>query len=183
MYGRYSEPICLSRDCDAVAVPEGVAITLPKGTVGTLAQALGGSFTVYVQGKMFRIAGHDADALGKQAIVAPELPADASLEEVEKLVWEQMKTCFDPEIPVNIVDLGLVYECRVEPRDDGFREVFVKMTLTEQSCGMGQVISDDVRSRIELISVVSAARVELVFDPPWKPEMMSEVAKLETGLF
>ncbi len=183
MYGKYSEPICLSRDCDAVAVPEGVAITLPKGAVGTLAQALGGSFTVYVQGKMFRIAGKDADALGKQAIVPPKLSADASAEEVRRLVWEQMKTCFDPEIPVNIVDLGLVYECRIDSLEDGSREVFVKMTLTEPSCGMGQVIADDVRSRIELISAVSAAHVDLVFDPPWKPEMMSEVAKLETGLF
>ena len=183
MYGRYSEPVCLSRDCDAIAVPEGVAITLPKATIGTLAQALGGSFTVYVQGKMFRIAGQDADALGKEPMVMPELPADASLEEVEKLVWEQMKSCFDPEIPVNIVDLGLVYECRVESRQDGSRAVYVKMTLTEPSCGMGQVIAEDVKSRIELIAAVSEAHVDLVFDPPWKPEMMSEVAKLETGLF
>lgn len=183
MYGRYSEPVRLSRDCDAVTVPEGITVSLPTGTVGSLAQALGGSFTVYVQGKMFRIAGKDADALGKEPVVLPELPSDASDEEVERLVWEQMKTCFDPEIPVNIVDLGLVYECRIEPGEHGSREVSIKMTLTEPSCGMGQVLAEDVKSRVELISAVSMAHVTLVFEPPWRPEMMSEVGKLETGLF
>ena len=108
---------------------------------------------------------------------------DIQKAELKTKIVEILKTCYDPEIPVNIVDLGLVYECRVEPRQDGSRGVYVKMTLTEPSCGMGQVIAEDVRSRIELISAVSEAHVDLVFDPPWKPEMMSEVAKLETGLF
>ena len=183
MYGRSSEPVRLDRDCEAIAVPEGVKVNLPKGTLGSLAQALGGSFTVYVQGRMFRIAGQDADALGKTPLPLPELPADASVDDLEKLVWDQLRTCFDPEIPVNIVDLGLVYECRIEPSGDGSHEVFVRMTLTEPSCGMGDVISEDVASRIELVPTVSKAHVVLVFDPPWSRDMMSEVAKLETGLF
>jgi probable FeS assembly SUF system protein SufT len=182
MYGRVKEPVTLGRDCRAVAVPEGVDVSLPKGTVGTLTQALGGNFTVYVRGHMFRIAGADADALGRTRPATPELPAGATHADVEKLVWEQMKTCYDPEVPVNIVDLGLIYECRVEPRGNDAREVFVKMTLTEPSCGMAQWLADDVKSRIELIPTVQAAHVELVLEPRWTPERMSAVARLETGL-
>ncbi len=182
MYGRYSEPVRLSRDCPAVTVPEGLEVNLPKGTVGSLAQALGGSFTVYVQGKMFRIAGSDGDALGKQPIEPPTLPEHASTEDVTATAWEQLRSCYDPEIPVNIVDLGLVYECRVAESAGQEREVWVKMTLTDPSCGMGEVLAQDVTSRLELIPTVAAAHVEIVFDPPWKPDMMSEVARLETGM-
>ena len=182
MYGKFSEPVQLTRDCTGIAVPEGVAVDLPKGTVGSLAQSLGGNFTVYVRGRMFRIAGADADALGKQPPPAPELPPDASRADVERLVWEQMKTCFDPEIPVNIVDLGLVYECRIEEKQADIREVFIKMTLTEPSCGMGDVITQDVKGRVELVPTVVAAHVELVFDPPRTWDRMSEVARLETGM-
>ncbi len=183
MYGRSSEPVRLNRDCDAVAVPEGVEVSLPEGTLGSLVQALGGSYTIYVQGRMFRIAGEDADALGKTPLPLPQLPADASAADLEKLVWDQLRTCFDPEIPVNIVDLGLVYECRIEPQGDSGHEVLVRMTLTEPSCGMGKVLSEDVAGRIELVPTVSKAHVQLVFDPPWSRDMMSDVAKLETGLF
>lgn len=182
MYSKSSEPVTLTRDCTAVAVPEGVTVNLPKGTVGSLTQWLGGSFTVYVQGRMFRIAGEDAEALGKEPPPVPVLPPDPSREDLEKLVWEQMKTCYDPEIPVNIVDLGLVYECRLEEGEGETRQVFVKMTLTEPSCGMGGVLADDVKTRIEMIPTVSAAHVELVFDPPWTWDRMSEVARLETGM-
>jgi probable FeS assembly SUF system protein SufT len=182
MYGKVNQPVVLARDCAAVAVPEGVDVNLLKGTVGTLAQTLGGNFTVYVRGRMFRIAGADADALGRTPPPVPVLPAGATHEDVENLVWEQMKTCYDPEIPVNIVDLGLVYECRVEPCSDGRREVFVKMTLTEPSCGMGQFLADDVKSRIELIPTVKAAHVDLVFEPRWTAECMSPVARLDPGL-
>jgi probable FeS assembly SUF system protein SufT len=182
MYGRLQEPVTLGRDCPAVAVPEGVDVTLPKGTVGTLTQSLGGNFTIYVRGHMFRIAGADADALGRTSPAAPTLPEGASHGDVEKLVWAQMRTCYDPEIPVNIVDLGLIYECRVEPRGEDRREVFVKMTLTDPSCGMAQWLTEDVKSRIEAIPTVEAAHVEFVLEPRWTRDRMSPVARLETGL-
>jgi Predicted metal-sulfur cluster biosynthetic enzyme len=114
MYDRNAEMVTLSRDCEAVLIPAGNTITLPAGTLGQITQALGGSFTVYVNGNLVRIAGQDADALGREPVSLLELPPDASDEDVEKLVWDQMRTCFDPEIPINIVDLGLVYECRIE---------------------------------------------------------------------
>jgi probable FeS assembly SUF system protein SufT len=183
MYGKSCEPVRLSRECPAVAVPEGVPVTLPKGTVGSLSQALGGSFTVYVQGKMFRIDGRDADALGKEPLRPPELPAGAGDADIERLVWEQMRGCYDPEIPVNVVDLGLVYECRIETGADGGREVFVTMTLTDPACGMGEVLACDMQSRLELVPTVRAAHVSVVFDPRWTPERMSEVAKLATGVY
>jgi probable FeS assembly SUF system protein SufT len=182
MYGRVNHPLTLARDCPAVAVPEGVDVSLPKGTVATLTQALGGNFTIYVRGHMFRVAGVDADALGRTPPPAPELPKEASHADVERLVWEQMKTCYDPEIPVNIVDLGLIYECRVEPVGERQRQVFVKMTVTEPSCGMARWLAEDVKSRIELIPTVETVRVEMVFEPRWTPERMSAVARLETGL-
>jgi probable FeS assembly SUF system protein SufT len=183
MYGKSCEPVRLVRDCAAVAVPQGVPVTLPRGTVGSLSQALGGSFTVYVQGKMFRIDGRDADALGKEPLQAPELSEGASEADVERLVWEQMRACFDPEIPVNIVDLGLIYDCRIETRPDGQRAVFVTMTLTEPGCGMGDVMACDVKSRVELVPTVAEAYVSVVFEPRWTPDRMSEVAKLTTGVY
>jgi probable FeS assembly SUF system protein SufT len=184
MYEKDSETVTLHRDCLAVAVPQGVEIELPKGTVGSLVQALGGSFTVYVRGKMFRINGEDADALGKKSPPPlPELPPGASDEELKRLIWEQMKTCFDPEIPVNVVDLGLIYRCHVEKQEDDSYEVFIEMTLTVPSCGMGDVLAQDVKQRVELIPSVTAVHVKLVFEPPWTRERMSDLARLETGLY
>jgi probable FeS assembly SUF system protein SufT len=183
MYSRTSEPVRFERDCDAVLVPQGEQVTLPAGSVGYITQALGGSFTVYVEGNLFRIRGADADAIGKPPLAAPELPEGAGDDDVEKLVWQQLRTCFDPEIPVNIVDLGLVYECEVKPASDGRREVAIKMTLTAPGCGMGDTLVDDVRAKLELIPTVDAADVDLVFDPPWNRDMMSESARLEMGLF
>jgi probable FeS assembly SUF system protein SufT len=182
MYSRTSEPVRFERDCEAVMVPQGETVTLPAGQVGYITQALGGSFTVYVEGNLFRIANEDADAIGKEPMPAPVLPEGAGDDEVEKLVWSQLRTCFDPEIPINIVDLGLVYECDVKPRADGLREVAVRLTLTAPGCGMGDILVEDVRSKIERVPTIAHADVELVFDPPWNREMMSEAAKLETGL-
>ncbi|MEJ7746758.1 MAG: putative Fe-S cluster assembly protein SufT, partial [Luteimonas sp.] len=142
----------------------------------------GGSYTVFVEGNLFRIAGRDADAIGKEPPQALELPPGASDEDVEQIVWKQLRTCFDPEIPINVVDLGLVYEAVIHPRDDGRRDVEVKMTLTAPGCGMGDILIDDVRSKLELIPTVAEADVELVFDPPWNRTMMSEAARLETGM-
>lgn len=182
MYSRSSEPIHFERDCPAVMVPQGDNVTLPAGSYGYITQALGGSYTVFVEGNLFRIAGKDGDAIGKEAPAPLELPAGAGDEDVERLVWQQLRTCFDPEIPVNIVELGLVYEAQVEHGDDGQRTIAVKMTLTAPGCGMGDVLVDDVRSKLEMIPTVSEADVELTFDPPWGRHMMSEEARLETGM-
>jgi len=182
MYFAHNEPVTFSRDCDAVLIPSGEKVTLPSGTYGFVTQALGGSFTVYIEGNLFRVAGIDADAIGKEPLKAPEIPEDASESDVEAVVWEQLRTCFDPEIPINIVDLGLVYECTIERTDEGGRIVHVKMTLTAPGCGMGDILAADVREKIELIPTVERADVELVFDPPWNQSMMSEAARLEAGL-
>lgn len=177
-----SEPFTMVRDCPAVMVPHGDQVTLPAGQIGYITQALGGSFTVYVEGNLFRIAGSDADALGKEPPPPIELAADAGDADVEKLVWQQLRTCFDPEIPVNVVDLGLVYDVSVEHDDDGSRRVYVKMTLTAPGCGMGDILVDDARTKLEMIPTVVEADVDLVFDPPWNHSMMSDAAKLETGM-
>ncbi len=182
MYSRNSEPVRFERDCAAVLVPQGDAVTLPAGTIGYITQSLGGSWTVFVEGNLMRIAGGDADAIGKEPPAPIELPEGASDEDVETLVWRQLRTCFDPEIPVNIVELGLVYSAQVSTQEDGQRKVDVNMTLTAPACGMGDILVEDVRSKIELIPTVAEADVELVFDPPWNRTMMSDVARLETGM-
>jgi probable FeS assembly SUF system protein SufT len=181
MYSRSSEPVRFERDCAAVLVPQGDEVTLPAGTVGYITQSLGGSWTVFVEGNLMRIAGKDADAIGKEPPTPIDLPEGASDEDVEALVWRQLRTCFDPEIPVNIVELGLVYSAEVATREDGQRAVAVRMTLTAPACGMGEILVDDVRGKIEMIPTVAEADVELVFDPPWNRSMMSDVARLETG--
>lgn len=181
MYDR--DPVVLKRACEAVMIPAGTRVIIPEGTEVNLAQTLGGSFTVYVDGSLLRIAGKDADALGLEPVEAPSLPDNASTADVEKLVWQQMKTCYDPEIPINIVDLGLVYECRLTDLDDGTKRVDVKMTLTAPGCGMGNILAADVKEKIESVPLVREAHVELVFDPPWSRDMMSEEAKLQSGLY
>lgn len=163
-------------------VPQGQTVTLPAGESGYITQALGGSFTVYVDGNLFRIKGADADAIGKEPPPLIALAEGASDADVEKLVWQQLRTCFDPEIPVNIVDLGLVYDCELAYDEAGRRVVNVRMTLTAPGCGMGDILVDDVRAKIEAIPTVATADVELTFDPPWNHAMMSDVAKLETGM-
>jgi probable FeS assembly SUF system protein SufT len=182
MYSRSSEPVRFERDCAAVLVPQGEVVTLPAGSIGYITQSLGGSYTVFVEGNLFRIAGLDADAIGKEPPEALTLDAGADDEAVEQLVWKQLRTCFDPEIPINVVDLGLVYEANVSRGEDGERTVEVKMTLTAPGCGMGEILVDDVRSKLEMIPTVAEADVELVFDPPWNRSMMSEAARLETGM-
>jgi probable FeS assembly SUF system protein SufT len=177
-----NEPVTLARDCDAVLIPAGEEVKLPAGINGFITQALGGSFTVYIEGNLFRIAGADADALGQEPIRPPEVPENASNEEIEAVIWQQMRTCFDPEIPINIVDLGLIYDCEIEEPQKGHRFVRIKMTLTAPGCGMGEILAEDVREKIEIIPTIERAEVELVFDPPWSQSMMSEEARLEAGL-
>jgi probable FeS assembly SUF system protein SufT len=182
MRASQNEPVTFSRDCDAVLIPSGDTGVIPKGAEGTLTQALGGSFTVYIQGNLFRIAGSDADAIGQPVQEPPQLPPNASDRDVEALVWEQLATCYDPEIPIDIVELGLIYECTLLPLGMGERQVNVKMTLTAPGCGMGDVLADDVRSKVLLVPTVVQANVEIVFDPPWSSDMMSEAARLQTGM-
>jgi probable FeS assembly SUF system protein SufT len=181
MYTR-GDPVALIRDCEATLVPLGNRVIIPRDTEVVIAQALGGSYTVYVSGNMARIDGHNADALGLEPEAEPELPENADASEIKEFVWERMKTCFDPEIPINIVDLGLVYDCNLTPLGDNRYQVDVVMTLTAPGCGMGDVIAADVRHKLERIPQVEKARVELTFDPPWDREMMSDAAKLQTGM-
>ncbi len=164
-------------------IPLGDELTIPAGTVGYITQALGGSFTVFIDGNLFRVAGVDADAIGKQPVMPPSLPEDATEDDVERLLWDQMKTVYDPEIPVNVVDLGLIYRCEMKTDEKGTRIVEVEMTLTAPGCGMGDILVDDVRSKLELVPTISEVNVELTFEPPWNHSMMSEVARLETGMF
>jgi probable FeS assembly SUF system protein SufT len=182
MYRHEQEPITFHRDVEAVMVPAGVPVTLREGKTGFITQALGGSFTVYVEGNLFRVAGKDADALGKEAVIGPELPPNATDDDVRELVWEQMRACYDPEIPINIVELGLVYTCDIKREDDGDRVASITMTLTAPGCGMGEVLVQDVKDKVELVPTIKRADVELVFDPPWNQTMMSEAARLQTGM-
>jgi probable FeS assembly SUF system protein SufT len=182
MHSHENEPIVVQRDVKAVAIPAGVEVNLKLGSVGYITQALGGSFTVYIDGNLFRIAGQEADAIGKTAAVAPDVPPGASEDDIKAVVWKQLRTCYDPEIPVNIVDLGLVYECDVSKNDDATRTVDIKMTLTAPGCGMGEVLVQDVRDKVEIVPTVARANVELVFDPPWNHSMMSDEARLQTGM-
>jgi probable FeS assembly SUF system protein SufT len=182
VYRHEHEPVTLTRDVEAIMVPAGIPVTLREGKTGFITQALGGSFTVYVEGNLFRIAGKDAEALGKEALLGPELPPDATDDDVKQLVWDQMRACYDPEIPINIVELGLVYSCEVTRDETGERIVEIKMTLTAPGCGMGEVLVQDVKDKVEVIPTIKRADVELVFDPPWNQSMMSDAARLQTGM-
>jgi probable FeS assembly SUF system protein SufT len=182
-----NDPITLTRDVDASVIPVGTKVTLQKGESAYVTQSLGGSYTVIVNGNMFRIEGKDADALGMQAAAktsAFAAGAPVSLEQVEKEIWNQLRSCYDPEIPVNIVDLGLIYDCHVEPLAAGnnnFR-ANVKMTLTAPGCGMGPVLQQDVQNKLLSIENVDDVNVELVWEPQWNQGMMTEAAKLQLGL-
>jgi probable FeS assembly SUF system protein SufT len=182
MFGNSHEPIEISRDVDAVIIPAGETLKLRAGTSGFITQALGGSFTIYVEGNLFRIAGADADAIGKEPVPPPEIPENATDEDIEGVIWEQLKTCYDPEIPVNIVDLGLIYECRIKALGNGERSVSIEMTLTAPGCGMGDILVQDAQEKVAVIPTIADVSVELVFDPPWHIGMMSDEARLQTGM-
>lgn len=182
MRSHENEAFVLSRNTPAVMVPSGDQIELKAGLSGFITQALGGSFTLYVEGNLYRLSGENADAIGKQGFIPPQLPPDATEEDVKALAWKQMRTCYDPEIPIDIVELGLVYECEVRPNDDGTRTVGVKMTLTAPGCGMGPVLQYDAEAAVKSLPGVNQVRVEVVFDPPWSRDRMSEVAQLQLGM-
>jgi probable FeS assembly SUF system protein SufT len=176
----------LTRDVEAAVVPIGTKVTLAKGEQAYITQSLGGSYTVVVQGNMFRIDGKDADALGVQAEArsASATPAGPiTHEQLEKQVWEALKTCYDPEIPVNIVDLGLIYDCKLTPRGENSYQADVKMTLTAPGCGMGPMLAQDVQNKLLCLDPIDEANVELVWDPPWNQGMMTEAARIQLGLY
>lgn len=179
----YKDITILKREVPGTLIPDGQCVNLMPGTEVLVTQALGGSFTVNVNGNLVRIDGKDADAIGREPV---ELPVDrVTLDEgeiSEELLWDQLKTVFDPEIPVNIVDLGLVYELVISEIEAGGYHVGVQMTLTAPGCGMGPVIAQDVENKLRMVPSIEEVNVVLVFDPPWSSEMMSEAAKLELGM-
>jgi probable FeS assembly SUF system protein SufT len=176
------EPRTLSRDVEVAAIPYGDKITLTSGTTVYITQALGGSYTAMTDhGYLVRVEGTDADAIGEEA-TTPLTAEDVAGRSTEEVAWEQLKTVFDPEIPVNIVDLGLVYECQVEKIENGKEKIRVRFTLTAPGCGMGDFLREDVRSKLLTIPGVGEADVEVVLDPPWDQSMMSDGARLQLGL-
>jgi len=179
---RYSEPIELKRDCPAIVIPAGTPTILPAGTEVTITQSLGGTYTIIAQGVMARIAGKDADALGIDTAGAEQKKTEPAGPVDEKLIWDEMKNCYDPEIPVNIVDLGLIYDCKVTPLTEGGNRVDIKMTLTAPGCGMGPAIANDVDQRVREVPGVTDVNVEVVWDPIWNQSMMSDAARLQLGL-
>mgnify|MGYP002631629641 CR=1 FL=1 len=180
---RTHEETTFSRDCPAIVIPDGFDVVIPVGTHGIIIQVLGGNYTVQTAlGYLVRVSGEEADAIGKEAVARHTTDEDAPAAVLDDAaVWAELRTCYDPEIPVNIVDLGLIYGFRVDPGESGKAVIEVQMTLTAPGCGMGQVLTDDVEYKLTRLAGVEAARVELIFDPPWTPERMSEEARLELG--
>ena len=177
--------VTVLRDVDAVLIPLGTPVTIPAGTPVSITQELGGSFTVVVNANLARIDAANADALGRDAAkpTVEDAPRTANGPVDEEELWSVLKTCYDPEIPVNIVDLGLVYDCHVVDTDEGGNHVDIVMTLTAPGCGMGPFIVEDVRQKVLAVANVTDVDVELTFDPPWDRAMMSDEAKLQLGLF
>ena len=186
---QFKEELTLVRDTEATIIPAGDIQVLPSGTRVVISQALGGTVTIRTDSGLFRLSSQDWDALGIETqaqldqIAKEDEPALGDVPFSEELVWEAMKGCFDPEIPVNIVDLGLIYDLKINDSDtDGRHAVNVKMTLTAQGCGMGPVIAEDAKINIEALGAVSTAQVDIVWDPPWTPHMISDAGRQKLGL-
>jgi len=179
----WNEPIALKRECETVEIPSGIRTVLPAGMNVRIMQFLGSGYTVTSErGCMHRIDVKDADALGIATPAAAEEPAAREEKFSEQLVWNQLRTVFDPEIPVNIADLGLIYSCVSAPLEQGGYKVEIKMSMTAPGCGMGNVLKSDVEGKVSRLPEVKEVHVEVVFDPPWNPGRMSEAARLQLGL-
>ena len=177
------EEIELTRDCEAIQIPQGNTVTLNAGAKVIVTQSLGGSYTVITDsGFLARITDSNADALGYERQTVEKSAAHLAAEVDDKAVWDQLKTCYDPEIPVNIVDLGLVYDCAINRRAEAGAQVLVKMTLTAPGCGMGPTLAAEAKSKLESIPGIAEAEVELVWDPAWNQSMISEAGKMKLGL-
>jgi len=173
----------LKRDCEATLIPSGERVQLSQGKRVVLTQALGGSFTVKTEvGQLVRIAERDADALGLEVTQASDVPVESGPFRLEKVI-EKLKTVFDPEIPVNVVDLGLVYACEAQPLPEGGYKVEIKMSMTAPGCGMGDVLKEDARSKVQTVPGVAQVDVKIVWEPPWDPSRMSEAARLQLGMY
>lgn len=182
--GRPMEEVEFRREVEIILIPDGFTQPLPEGTRGWITQVLGGNYTVQLEtGRLVRVGRQDADAIGKEAEVAAAEHFDPDAEVTEDAVWDVLRQCYDPEIPINIVELGLIYGLTLEPLDSGGVDVAIEMTLTAPGCGMGQVLADDVDMRVRSLPGVHDVRVELTFDPPWSPDRMSEEGRLELGMF
>ena len=178
------EEVTFSRSAEAIMIPSGEKVLVPKGAQATITQSLGGTFTLITdRGLMVRVSGQEVEAIGKTPSESKEVtPSELTPEKLEEMVWDALKTCYDPEIPVNIVDLGLVYLCELNEVEEGVKDVNIKMTLTAPGCGMGPVLASDVKMKIEQLPGVRTANVEVVFDPVWDRSMMSEAARLQLGM-
>ena len=181
MHSNPSPYLTITRDVQGFLIPSGEVITVLKGEQVRITQALGGSYTLFLNGNLVKIDGKDADAIGKEPVVT-ETDFGNDQEITEDLVWAQLKTCYDPEIPVNIVDLGLVYDLKIIDDRTSGAVVEVKMTLTAPGCGMGNVIANEAERKIESLNGVAECIVELVWEPQWSRDMMSESAQLQLGL-
>ena len=178
---KMQKEVTTTREIEAREIPSGTKLMIPEGTPLAITQSLGGSYTVMTPyGSMVRIDGKDADAIGEDAVSSPEEAAGGKT--TEELAWDQLRTCYDPEIPVNIVDLGLVYQCGATPLPEGGSKVEVRFTLTAPGCGMGDVLREDIKGKLLSLPDVKEADVQVLFDPPWNMSMMSEAAKLQLGL-
>lgn len=178
---RMQKEVTTTREFEATEIPSGMKIKIPEGTPLAITQSLGGSFTVLTPyGYMARVDGKDADAIGEEP--GSDESAASSGKTPAELAWDQLRTCFDPEIPVNIVDLGLVYKCDVAPRPEGGHKAEVSFTLTAPGCGMGDVLKDDIKSKLLSVPGIDDAEVQVLFDPPWNMSMMSDAAKLQLGM-
>lgn len=177
------QTLALNRDTDVISIPFGKTITLAKGESVSIFQAKGSSVSISHEGRLYLVEGFNLDALGLPPVERPHLPKGASREALETFAWDQLRTCFDPEIPVNIVDLGLVYQLKLVDLIDGRKVLNIRMTLTAPGCGMGDVIAEDAKRKILGAEDLSAVNIEVVFDPPWRRDMMTEEAQLALGMF
>lgn len=182
MMKRHREDVFITRPVCVERIPDGSPMDLPAGGLAQITQALGSSFTLLVGGQLVRLKGADADAIGKTPPASVPLPDKVELKDLSALIWQTLATCYDPEIPVNIVDLGLVYRCELEPMDDGQMHVLIDLSLTAPGCGMGESIADEVCDKVLALPLVGEITVNLVFDPPWDRSRMSEAAQLTLGL-
>lgn len=176
------QPVVVARPVRVERIPDGTPVDLQPGTTAQVAQALGSNYSLLVQGQLMRLAGKDASAVGLPEPEGADIPDDAAPEDVPRLAWEVLRTCYDPEIPVDIVELGLVYGVDVSPMDGGRQRVRIRMTLTAPGCGMGEVLADEICDKVLALPHVGEATVDLVFDPPWDRSRMSEAAQLALGL-
>lgn len=176
-----AEAIELKRDCEAIEIPSGIPILLTKGSKVRITQSLGTGYTIMTEfHAMYRIEAKDADALGVEMPTRTETQKPEGVLQ-EQMVWDVLKTIYDPEIPVNVVDLGLIYSCEIAPHERGGKQIAVKMSMTAPGCGMGNILKADIESRLSQLPEVKETHVEIVLDPPWNPGRMSEAAKLQLG--